>query len=506
MVKILTIDDNEINLELIVEILKKQPNTKKVFTALSGNEGIEIAKKEMPDIILLDIRMPDLDGFEVCQLLKNNKVTQYIPIVMVSALGKNTEDRIKSLNAGADAIIAKPFNPKELVSQINVMLRIKFAEDTLRRQNEIQSSMLKEQAKEFAESEGRYIEISDYALEFFWEINKDGFFTFISPVVEKILGYSIDEIVEKVNFIDFFIATKKISTRKKLSSIFLKKEYFRDLEVETHNKNSKVVWLKINGFPIFDVNKEFTGFRGVCHDISQRKKTEEELSKSLHKINKYQKKLRSLNSRMIRVEENERRKVAEYLHDGVGQTLSIAQINLSSLLGKKLPNEIHEMISTSIELISESIHNTRMLTLDLSPPILYELGLAEAIAWKLDEIEQKYNIITKFETSIKSINFDLETRAFIFRIISELLVNTIKHANANKIEVLIDKTKNFYNFTIIDHGKGFVFNKSSFLSKGSGFGLFSINERIENMNGKFVIKSKPGSGTKIIVSLPSNLS
>ena len=505
MVRILTIDDNEINLKLIEEILKKQPNTLKVFTALSGIEGIDIAKKEIPDLILLDILMPNLNGFEVCKLLKNDKITQHIPIIMVSALGNNTVDRIRSLDVGADAIMAKPFDRKELISQVNVMLRIKFAEDNLRRQNEIQSSMLKEQAKEFEESEGRYTEISEYALEFFWEINKDGFFTFISPVVEKILGYSSDEIVEKTKFFDFILANEMISTKKKINSIFLKRDYFRELEIKILNKHQKVVWLKINGFPIYDDSKVFLGFRGVSHDITQRKKTEEELIKSQDRINKYQKKLRLLNSRMIAVEENERRKVAEYIHDGVGQTLSIAQINLSSLLGKNLPNEVRELISSSIGLINESIDNTRMLTFDLSPPILYELGLLEAIGWKLDEIKLKYNIITKYKTSINNLNFNNETRAFIFRIISELFVNIVKHAKASTIEVIIDKNKDYFNFTIIDDGKGFVFNKNSFFSKGSGFGLFSINERIDNLNGKFVIKSKLGSGTEICVSLPSNL-
>ncbi len=501
MVRILTIDDNEINLKLIEEILKKQPNTLKVFTAISGIEGINIAKEEIPDLILLDILMPNLDGFEVCKLLKNDKATKHIPIIMVSALGNNTQDRIRSLDVGADAIMAKPFDSKELISQVNVMLRIKFAEDTLKRQNEIQSRMLIEQAKEFEESEGRYTEISEYALEFFWEINKDGVFTFISPVVEKILGYSSDEIVEKTKFFDFILANEMIPTKKKINSIFLKREYFRELEIKILNKHSKVVWLKINGFPIFDDRKVFLGFRGVSHDITQRKKTEEELTKSQNKINRYQKKLRLLNSRMIAVEENERRKIAEYLHDGIGQTLSLSQINLSSIQNNKLDPSVKEIIKNTIALIDDTIERTRTLTYDLSPPILNELGLIPAINWKLDNIKKEYDINTIIKNESCNHNLKLETRTLIFRIISELLINIIKHAKATEIKVIIEKDNNYCKFTIIDNGVGFSFNHNKIEGR-IGFGLFSISERIESLGGKFIIKSKVNSGTKVILSLP----
>lgn len=501
MARILTIDDNVINIQLIVEILKKQSKSIKVSTASSGREGIDIAKKEIPDLILLDILMPDLDGFEVCQILKNDKVTQYIPIIMVSALGNTTHNRIKSLDVGADAIIAKPFNHKELISQINVMLRIKSGEDTLRRQNEIQSSMLKEQAKEFEENEGRYTEISEYTLEFFWEINKDGFFTFISPVIETILGYSSNEIVEKVKFIDLIFENKKISTNKKLNNIFLKREYFRDLEIKILNKDSKAVWLKNNGFPIFDDSKKFLGFRGVSSDITRIKKTEMDLKKSLVKINTYQNKLKLLNSRLSQIEEAERRKIAEYLHDSIGQTLSLSQINLSSIQQKKLDPTVKEIINNTITLIDDSIDKTRSLTYDLSPPILNELGLIPAINWKLDNINKEYNIDTIFHGESCDFNFKLEIRTLIFRIISELLINIIKHAKATEIKIIIEKENNHCKFSIIDNGIGFSFNPNKIHEK-SGFGLFSVIERVESLSGKVIIKSKVNYGTKVLISLP----
>jgi DNA-binding response OmpR family regulator len=129
-VKILAIDDNLDNLKYISEILKVDFPNYQVFLSQSGIEGIQIAKRELPDTILLDILMPIMDGFEVCNILKRNKSTQHIPVVFLSALNEMSS-RIKGLNTGADAYISKPFNRAEFKAQVNVMLRIKFAEDLL---------------------------------------------------------------------------------------------------------------------------------------------------------------------------------------------------------------------------------------------------------------------------------------------------------------------------------------------------------------------------------------
>lgn len=500
MVKVLSIDDNEINLALINAILSKQTNIQKVYTSLCGKDGIQIAIKEKPDIILLDILMPDLSGFEVCKILKKNQATKHIPIIMVSALGNNTHDRIKSLDLGAEAIIAKPFDRQELISQVNVMLRFKFAEDSLRKQNEIQRKLLEEQSKDFELSDGRYVEISNYALEFFWEVNEDGMFTFISPVVEKILGYSKDIIIGSDYFHDFLLSNQK-SKDNKISNAFLNRTNFREEEVKVISHNKKIVWLKITGYPVFDKYNNFSGYRGVSHDITQRKKTEEDLKKSLVKINTYQKKLKLLNSRLTQIEDEERRKIAEYLHDGIGQTLSLSQINLSSIQNNKLDPSVNEIIKNTIALIDDTIERTRTLTYDLSPPILNELGLIPAINWKLDKIKKEYDINTIINNESCNHNLKLETRTLIFRIISELLINIIKHAKATEIKVIIEKDNNFCKFTIIDNGIGFSFNPNKIEGR-IGFGLFSISERIESLGGKFVIKSKANSGTKVILSLP----
>ena len=110
MKKILAIDDQKDNLTSIKAVIKSNIPNCKIFTALSGKEGIEIAKKEQPDTILLDIIMPEMDGYEVCKRVKEEEATKHIPIVMITAIKTDAESRIKGLTLGADAFLAKPID------------------------------------------------------------------------------------------------------------------------------------------------------------------------------------------------------------------------------------------------------------------------------------------------------------------------------------------------------------------------------------------------------------
>lgn len=377
MKKILVIDDVDTNLKLIKAILYKHLPHDKVFLAKSGMEGLKIAREESPDAILLDIFMPEMNGYEVCIKLKSDKVTKNIPVLMVSAYGYDSKVRIEGLKAGADAFISKPFNLDEFVALVNVMLRIKSTEDLLRKQN-------------------------------------------------------------------------------------------KDLELT----------------------------------ISKLKNAEKIQKENLNQINKYQKKLKKLNSELLLTEEKERKAIADYLHDGISQTLSIAHIKLTFLLNKKLNKRIKHIIAESSKLIESAISDSRLLTYDLSPPILYELGLIPAIKWKLNQVEEKTDITTIFTGSEEKLSIDNNHRILIYRIVCELLLNIIKHANANLITIEVVSDHKNHNIMVIDDGTGFDYKSVSGLRKPLGYGLFSITERLETINGKINIQSGKESGTTVTITIP----
>lgn len=504
MKKILAIDDNEINLVLLSQIFKLYYPDFEFLQATSGPVGIEIANEEKPEIVLLDILMPEMNGYEVCKILKNKSTTQNIPILMISALGQNPIERTKGLNAGADAFISKPFSQDELRAQINVVLRIKRVEDLLRKRNESLEIFIKDQTKKYLQSEERFLQISEHASEFYWELDNKGIFTYVSPVIEKILDVKPNDIIGEKSYKELFQLKEKKGKKSEIESSFLDNSSFNDCEIELKVKNKEKIWLSASGFSLFEKDGKFFGFRGVCYDITKRKLTEIALKKSMKQIKNYQKKLKNLNTEITLVEERERRRIAENLHDSLGQTLSLAFIKLSSLIHEQFSPRVSKVINETSDLLNNAISESRTLTYDLSPPILYELGLIPAFKWKLDEIRKKHGIETSLNGENQKIDIKKEFNIFLYRIVVELLNNVIKHAQANLIEMEVRKEKKFYYITVQDDGVGFKKQPKAKATMKGGFGLLSITERLDNIKGHLEIESEIGKGTKATVIIPNS--
>ena len=152
MPKILAIDDKQDNLITLSAILKNLIPECHVITAQSGTEGLEKAKIHSPDTILLDIKMPGMDGYEVCKKLKEDKSTSAIPVILISAIQTGAKDLVKGLHTGADAYLAKPIDEHILIAQVKTALRMKEAEDLLRRQKESLEEMVRERTAELINS------------------------------------------------------------------------------------------------------------------------------------------------------------------------------------------------------------------------------------------------------------------------------------------------------------------------------------------------------------------
>lgn len=476
MTKILAIDDDKGNLALIKASLKKYILESQVILTQSGLDGIRIAQEELPDTILLDILMPEINGFDVCEKLKSESSTMHIPIIFFSAFVKDSERIIKGLDMGADAFLEKPIEAAELAAQVRVMLRIKKAEDDLKKE------MLK------------YRIMTETLPDAVITVNQNEEITYISPIALKLFGFDNNtELIHK-NAFDLLFSEKPEIARQMFNDVLFK-TMLKDVEMLLRRKDSSVFVAEVSASLITNGKDEAHEFILVIKDISRRKQTEIE-------ILNYQKSLKSLNVSLSKTEEKERKMIATYLHDGIGQTLSLAYINLTSLSDQKLSKKAGEIIEKSTELINNAISETRTLTFDLSPPILFELGLIPALKWKLNQIEDKYGLHTSILANEQAIHLSYDSRIILYRIISELMANVIKHANADAIEVKYYLKDHELNISVKDNGKGFQYKAESLVTNQSGFGLFSIKERLDSLQGNLRISSEKSKGTIAIISIP----
>ncbi|MDT8281184.1 MAG: ATP-binding protein [Gammaproteobacteria bacterium] len=146
------------------------------------------------------------------------------------------------------------------------------------------------------------------------------------------------------------------------------------------------------------------------------------------------------------------------------------------------------------------IRDTRTLTFDLSSPILYELGFETAVSEWLDEqIREKHGIQTEFRDDRQPKPLDNDIRALLFRNVRELLINIIKHAKAGKVKVSVSKVDKQICVIIEDDGVGF---EPDTIGSNTGFGIFSIRERLEQLDGHLEIESEPGRGSRFTMTAP----
>ncbi len=232
----------------------------------------------------------------------------------------------------------------------------------------------------------------------------------------------------------------------------------------------------------------------IQHEIIKRKSADQ-------KIRVYQEQLRSLASELALLEERERRRIAVDLHDNIGQILAISKIKLGGVRELVSPSfakqldEIHEFIE-------QTIQYTRSLTFELSPPILYEVGFEAAVEWLAERIQELHNISVKFEDDKQPKPLEEEIRFLLFKAVRELLINVVKHAGANKIEVAIQREDGKVRITVEDNGVGFYISEARRVDEMRGFGLFSIREWLRHFGGSVQIQSEPGHGTRVTLLAP----
>jgi len=253
-------------------------------------------------------------------------------------------------------------------------------------------------------------------------------------------------------------------------------------------KRKHSVWAHLTTSVLRDAeNVPFRLFQMV-ENIQDRKSSEEQ-------VLAYQAQLQSLAAELSLSEERERRRIATELHDRIGQSLAFARLKLAGL------SQEQKELKPVQDLIEQAIVDTRSLTFELSPPVLYELGLVPALEWLTRKIEQEHGVQTRFHDDGQPKPLDENFRIVLFQAVRELLVNVVKHARARHAQVLLRRDSDALRVIIEDDGVGFEVSKSISEAPRS-FGLFNVRERVEYLGGKVKIRSVNNCGTRVTLIAP----
>ena len=219
-----------------------------------------------------------------------------------------------------------------------------------------------------------------------------------------------------------------------------------------------------------------------------------------------EKKIRTLNQQLIKAQENERNRIAGYLHDHVAQDLSSLKIGLETLFDnqREMTSEIGSRICELSKILQDSITAVRDLSYDLHPPGMDQLGLVRTVYQYSEDFSEKNNVSVDFYTAgMKDLKLDFDTEINLYRLIQEGLNNIKKHAQADHVVIRLVASSPNIILRIEDNGQGFdVARRLARSLKEKRLGLSSMEERVSLLEGTMSIKSRPSKGTKILIEVP----
>jgi PAS domain S-box-containing protein len=233
----------------------------------------------------------------------------------------------------------------------------------------------------------------------------------------------------------------------------------------------------------------------IVRDITERTGMEEKLQTYREELSTVTSELSSIESR---AEERERHLIAADLHDHIGQNLALSQIKLGALREALSPPDLVAGLDEIRDLIGQTLQYTRSLTVELSPPVLYELGLEAAVEWLAEKIQRTHGIRIGFQDDGRPKVTDDEVRFLLFKIVRELLLNVVKHSRAGSANVSLARENSFIRITVADDGVGF--DPASVMNGNEGFGLFVVRRRLNAVGGRVEIESVPNQGTRVTLT------
>ena len=231
-------------------------------------------------------------------------------------------------------------------------------------------------------------------------------------------------------------------------------------------------------------------------EITERKRAEQALVTSHDK-------LQSLASELSLAEERERRRVASEVHDCCSQNLAFVKLRLGALRASTASSDLAAALEEILELVDESIENTRSLISELGSPILYELGFVPAVEWLCQQTQKRHGIVVDFEDDGQAKPLSDDVRVLLFQAVREVLVNIVKHAETQIAGVSIARVDDQVRVEVQDDGVGFDSTEiGPSLDTTGRFGLFSIRMRLEPLGGQMVVESTPDRGTQVSLRAP----
>jgi PAS domain S-box-containing protein len=465
---VLVVDDTPDIHALIHSLLR---GSYQVKSANNGQKGLHIAQSEpAPDLILLDIMMPGMDGYEVCSQLKLHPKTRDIPVIFLTSKSE-TENEEKGFALGAADYVTKPIGPSVLLARV----RAHIAAHAQRRSLEVM-----------------FRDVIEFAPVIFLIADQDLNIVQTNAQAEQHFAYTRDELIGR-----------NLKTLVPQSPAFMRMPTAllnTPSDEPGVDANPELNCLRKDGtsFPGSATFSRLETLNGSLHTVVLVNATDKK--DTLKKLSDSQESLRELAAINETARENERKHVAREVHDELGQVMTALRMGLSLMpiqFGTHIPGLV-DSVDAMKALVDRAIKGVRNIATVLRPEAL-NMGLVPAIEWLRDEFLRHNAVRCVVECKGSTDPIDEMRAMLIYRIVQESLTNISRYAGASEVKILVSFTPREIDVSINDDGRGF--DPGEVMIRKT-FGLLGMRERALTLGGDLMILSRPGRGTTIAVKVP----
>ena len=514
-VNILIVDDQPGKLLSYEAVLSELGEN--LVQATSAKQALEKLLKIDVAVVLMDVSMPEIDGFELAELIRQHPRFQKTAIIFVSAVHLTDMDRLKGYQHGAVDYLSVPIVPEVLRAKVKVFAELHRKKLQLERLNseleqrvaertqelEQKAAALLKLNRDLAEKNQELDAIVQTAPDIIFSRQPNGGRDYISGRFYEYTGAPTGSAVG-LGWMEYLHPDDKDASFQHWMRCVESGETYES-EYRIRSADAQYRWFRARAVPLRDSDGKVVKWYGTCSDIHDSKLLEQSIRDSAVElerlVNSRTAELRRLSGRLMTMQDEERRRIAREIHDGLGQELAAAKMILDGILAKDPSRQVQQASVDASQLVERAIQQVRTISHLLHPPLLDEVGLVSALRWFLEGLSERSGINVRLDLdppTIGRLKSELETA--IFRIVQEALTNMFRHSGArNGIVSLAERNGNIL-VSVTDDGKGVDQGVMQLRPESVGVGIGGMRQRVSELGGSLrLANANPGTIVEVVI-------
>jgi len=493
-----------------------------LIKATSAREALEVLLKNDIAVVLMDVSMPDLDGFQLAAMIRQHPRFQRTAIIFVSAVHMTDMDQLRGYEHGAVDYVSVPVVAELLRAKVRVFCDLHRKTRLLETLNRDLERRVQQRTEELARKAELLLQLNmeligknqeldaivQTAPDIIFSRQAEGSRDYISDRFYDFTGASQGS-ANGFGWLDYVHPDDK---QKAMADWMRCVESGANYEAEyrLRSRDGAYRWFRARALPIRDDGK-IVKWYGTCSDIQDSKLLEQSIRDNAAELEKMVDRrtdeLRRLSVRLMTMQDQERRRLARDLHDGLGQELAVAKMVLDRMILQKSAQPPDEAWTQASSIVDRAIQQVRTMSHLLHPPLLDEVGLLSALSWYVEGLTKRSGIETSLEVQpaeFPRLAAEVETAAF--RIVQEALTNVFRHSEAKKVWITLSQREGKIVVAVRDDGKGIGKKIANLQPDSVGVGIGGMKQRAKEFGGELRLTNvHPGTLVELMIPCSSVL-